>query len=433
MNTINPKYSYKFVIAFFIILSVYLIWITAKFSSNVAFSDQIDIFFGYLTNQNLTSLFLQQHGPHRQGFGTALMLPTLWLSNWNFSVVSYLTALIMILSAYILIISLRISQINQVTAIACVLLVLSLGAAELLIVTPNISHSSLPVLFSLMIFWLALKNTSNLITIGFLNLIIVIFSLFTGFGIFLFLSFFIILTIRLTHQILFTNKIDQKFFLLYIFSCSVAFVSVFIFFDGYSKATAEGCAPSAIDNIWEVLVYSLSVASVSLGGSKLGLFSMPVGLFAVIGLFVISYVSTKRLIYSDDRSAAGVLLLVLFSLFFIFSTALGRHCLGDNSAFSQRYYPITSIGLVGALIGFNKWYRNYFYSLMNKILSIIVILLSISLVFPSGYNLILQYNGHKNNFILCLKNIGSVKDCNEKFFIYPDYKRLDAFLHLISR
>ena len=438
MTSANQSRLYKIVWVVFFIVSAYLMWAVNKFNSNLAFSDQIDIFYGYLTKQDLLTLFLQQHGPHRQGIGAIIMLPALWLANWNFSVISYITCLIMILSAYFLILTLRAYQTNPITAIACILVILSLGTAELLTVTPNISHSTLPILFSLIIFWLNTKSPLTSTTTEIVVLTLAIGALFTGFGIFVFLSY---LTISFLKQRFFLREVQNnlnqpaskiKFSKISIGTYFVIGVSIMVFFINYqsSAATAEGCTATAIDNFFNVLKYSFSVASIVLGGSQFPAISSAFGFFIVLSFFLLSIFSLVKIIKNKDRVAMNCLFLILISIGFIFNVALGRHCLGADSAFSSRYYPLASIGLIGVLVALDHFCRKY-YPWVPKILSVVVIALTLAVVFPLGLKLMSQYHEHKNNFIACMLNNDSLRFCNDLFKIYPYSDRLESFYELL--
>jgi hypothetical protein len=438
MTSANQSKLYKIVWVVFFIVSAYLIWTVSKFNNDLAFSDQIDIFYGYLTKQDLLTLFLQQHGPHRQGVGAILMLPALWLANWNFSVISYITCLIMILSAYVLILTLRVYQTNPITAIACVLLILSLGAAELLTVTPNISHSTLPILFSLIILWLNAKSPITSTATGIAILTLAIGALFTGFGIFVFLSYLTVFFLKqqflireVQHDL---NQPSSKiiFSKISIGTYFVIGVSIMIFFINYqsSAATAEGCTTTAIDNFFNVLKYSFSVASIILGGSQFPTISRAFGFFIVLSFILLSIFCLVRVIKNKDKMAMNCLFLILISIGFIFNVAIGRHCLGADSAFASRYYPLSSLGLIGVLVALDHFCRNS-YPWFPKILSAVVIALTLAVVFPLGLKLMNQYHEHKNNFIVCMLNNESVKFCNDLFKIYPDSDRLESFYELV--
>lgn len=403
-----------------------------ELSSNLAFSDQIDIFFGYLNNQDSLTLFFQQHGPVRQGLGAIVMSYALSLANWNFSIISYITVAVMILSAYFLLLSIRSHQISWITKIASISIVLSLGAGELMTVTPNISHSSLPVLFSFIIIYSIIENKFISKTNHIVIIICVILSLFTGFGIFVFFAYLIVFSMMMLNRFLFGTENLRKLAINYAGICIIMAISVSIFFMNYSITTAKGCADSAIYNIWSILVYSFNVTSVVYGGSKLGALSTPIGFFQIVLFAIISIVCTFRIIKNGDVFAACVLLLMLVSMAFIFNIAVGRYCLGDGSAFASRYYPLSSLGVIGMLLAIDRYFQNSF-TLIIKVLSTCIVILNLSVVFPVGMDLMQSFYSHKNNFIQCMKKPDSLKFCNERYIIYPpSVDRLQFFFNMVQ-
>lgn len=430
-NFINYLKFNNLVWIVFFVLSSYLIWVVGSMSSNLPFSDQIDIFFGYLKNQDAVTLFLQQHGPHRQGLGAIVMSHTLSLMNWNFSVISYITAVAMILSAYIFMLSNERYSISWIVRIAIISLLLSLGSGELLTVTPNISHSSLPILFSFIIFYLIIKGGAVSEKKQIIIVLVAVVSLFTGFGVFLFLAYLAVLTLMLLNQLFFRGESSIKIIVCYVVIYIVMALSASIFFMNYSSSTAEGCAPSAIHNLWNVLIYSFNVTSIIYGGSNLGGLSAPIGFFQVLLFAVISVVCAFRLVKTGDGFAAGVLVLTLVSMSFILNVAVGRHCLGGDSAFASRYYPLSSLGVIGVLLAIDRYLQGTF-SLISKVLATSVFVLNISIVFPSGMNLMQGFYSHKNNFLLCMKDSRSLNLCNELYNLYPNSERLQIFSDLVQ-
>ncbi len=364
------------------------------------------------------------------------MLPALWLTNWNFSAISHITVLIMILSAYFLILALRTYNTNFITAIACVSLILSLGVAELLTVTPNISHSTLPILLALIIFWLISKSPITTTATKIAILILSIGALFTGFGIFVFLSY---LTVLFLKQLFFLHESQHglnksgfkiKFPKISIGIYLIIGLCIITFFINYKSSTAEGCAPTAINNLFNVLKYTFSVASMTLGGSEFQTISTAIGSSIVFAFFFISIICLLKVIKNNNKMAINLLFLILISIGFVFNVAIGRHCLGTDSAFASRYYPLSTLGVIGVLIGFDQFCRNYF-PWFPKVLSAVVILLTLAVVFPAGLKLMSQFHGHKNNFMICIQSNESVKFCNDLYNIYPNSDRLESFFQLV--
>lgn len=420
--------SKALVLLVFIMSIAYLLFQVSDYAYDLVFSDQIDLFMGYMREGNLNALFLQQHGPHRQGVGAIMMLSALELANWDMRVLSYLTVLIMAVSTFFLILAAWLKSIPLLPSIAIVVLSLSLGSIELLTVTPNISHSALPVLFSCMLLWVMLKYGLTGTWSNIVILLIVVLSLFTGFGIFLFFSYFLVLTVKLISDFVRKEKFSKKYLSIIMLSYALLIASLTVFFMGYSFSRGEGCAGTALLNIGDVLKYSFAVASIPLGGSSLGDFSVPVGFLVILMFSVTAFIALWKLITLGDVTSFALLVLILASGSFVINVAIGRHCLGIDSAYASRYYQLSTLGIFGSLLLLSVWCRKR-SSIIVHIVSIVLIGATLAFVNPRMGHLAENFYRHKNNFALCVEQENSIYDCNEKFSIYPpDGNRLGSLI-----
>lgn len=418
----------------FVLCVTYLLVQVNNQAYNLVFSDQIDLFMGYLQKEGLASLFLQQHGPHRQGVGALVMLPVLEFANWDVRSLSYLTVLIMALGAAFIILAMLKKSIHLIPSVALIILSLSFGSAELITVTPNISHSALPVFFASLLFWLLLRDRMDGAWLNITILLVVTLSLFTGFGIFLFFSYVLVFSVQVIGERLQKENKDQTKIIIILSTYALCAISLAVFFSNYDipRANPEGCLVAPLSNLGDVLRFSFAVASIPLGGAKLGALAVPVGfivmcLFSAIGLFALN-----KLFRHGDRTSFAVLVLILASGAFVINAAIGRHCLGIDSAYTSRYYQLATLGVIGSLFALDIWFRDKF-SVVIKVVSVFIIGITLLSVNPSMKDVSRHFYGHKNNFALCLDGGGSVYDCNARFTIYPpDSGRLDYLLSMIN-
>ena len=416
----------------FLVCTFYLLLQVKLLAYNLVFSDQIDLFFGYLQNKNLITLFFQQHGPHRQGLGSLVMFPILKLANWDIRALSYLTFLVMIVSVLFWILSLRIKKIPLIPAIAIIVLSLSLGSVELLTITPNISHSALPILFSSLLFWLVLKYRFIGLWPNLASLIVLIFSLFTGFGIFLFFSYFVVFCIK-ELSIFSQKKLQHDSIVATLSTCIVFVFSLVIFFIDYNYSKGEGCSASALSNIGQVLRYVFAVTSIPFGGSRLGAIAIPVGFLVICMMSVIAFIATRNVITKKDITSFALLVMIMTSVGFVINVAIGRHCLGIDSAYASRYYQIASLGVIASIFALSDWCRGKF-SYVISTMTVILILVTFLVINPSMKQMGEDFFGLKKNFNSCLDSGGSLHDCNIKFKIYPpDDQRLGSILAMIKK
>jgi hypothetical protein len=417
----------------FVLSISYLLFQVNAQAYNLVFSDQIDLFMGYLQKENLLTLFFQQHGPHRQGMGAILMLPVLKFANWDMRALSYLTTLIMVLGTCFLFLSMRYKKILLLPSMAIIIMSLSLGSEELLTVTPNISHSALPFFFSCAIFWLILRYRLIGLWPNAAILIIVILSLFTGFGIFIFFSYFLVFSLHLAGDLIKKAKMSGGSIALIVATYVLLIVSLVLFFINYSFSKGEGCSATALSNMSDVVKYAFAVASIPLGGSNLGVYAVPIGFTVISVLSVTGLLALRNLLSHRDMTSFALLVVILASGGFVINVAIGRHCLGIDSAYASRYYQFTTLGILGTLFALGIWCREISSILVNT-LAIILIGVTLIYVNPTMKRMGTDFYGHKNNFVLCIQRGESVHECNAKFTIYPaDEKRLDSLLSMIKQ
>jgi hypothetical protein len=201
----------------------------------------------------------------------------------------------------------------------------------------------------------------------------------------------------------------------------------------YNFSKGEGCSATAFSNISDVVRYSFAVASIPLGGSKLGILAVPVG-FTVITMFsVTGLIALRKLFSHRDITSFALLVIILASGAFVINVAIGRHCLGIDSAYASRYYQFTTLGILGSLFALGLWCSERCSILINAV-SIILIGVTLLSVNPAMRSMGSDFYGHKNNFALCIEHGESVHDCNARFTIYPaDEKRLVSLLSMIKK
>ena len=86
------------------------------------------------------------------------MLPLMQAFGWDVSYLAYITVLIMFVGVVLILLTLRGVKANLIPTVAIMFILLSPGAIELITVTPNISHSALPLMLTAFIFWQIVKD-----------------------------------------------------------------------------------------------------------------------------------------------------------------------------------------------------------------------------------------------------------------------------------
>lgn len=172
-----------FVFLFFFTLSLEWMWFVRRYSTNILFSDQWDLYDAIFYEKGLVALFLKQHGPHRQGVGGVFSGIIMELTQWDTVFQSYSIALLLVLACFFFLV-LKVKAFGKLTVFDSIvsLICLSLQQFETITLTPNSAHSVFPFLMlALLLMTLCYERTIfNGALVGVLGVLLT----FTGFGIF---------------------------------------------------------------------------------------------------------------------------------------------------------------------------------------------------------------------------------------------------------
>lgn len=411
--------------------SIYLVFFSLMFfigitqASNIPFSDQVDLFYDYFS-KDILELFMQQHGPHRQGLGILIMYPILKYFDYNFKYLSYLTILILMINTFLILKISSLFDANILNKIALIVVTLSLGQIELITITPNISHSVLPIMICYLLFYiLIIKKNSNIE--DYFNILLAGFPLllFTGFG-------FIISIVNLFLILISPFLKIKRNLWIYFFNLLLLIIIIIIFFYKYSLSKGEGCLSngSFINSLTIYLEYVCRVASIPLGGGNLGKLSPIIGLILILSYAIMPIYLILKLSIENYKIYIILTILFLSCLIFSLSVGTGRFCLGLESAYASRYYPFSSLGIVGIILYISKFNN---FKLFSKVTITLIIFLNVTLVYPNAFKVSIDFFNRKQAFIECIKT-SKISECNEKYVIYPpNSERLENFLKLLNR
>ena len=183
-TSIQQNLIILFIVFLFIILARRLYQLVDDYSVNIIFWDQFDFMTPFFLKQNAWTMFTWQHGPHRQGLGELITWVVVQLSGWNTRAESFMILGVLLLCLLsVLWLKRKITGRFQLIDLIIPFIVLNQYQWEQLVVTPNVSHSVLPLLliFLYSLSWLIPNQPWRYATILFLNFLL----LFTGFGLFM--------------------------------------------------------------------------------------------------------------------------------------------------------------------------------------------------------------------------------------------------------
>ncbi|HPM43749.1 MAG TPA: hypothetical protein PLV52_07945, partial [Candidatus Omnitrophota bacterium] len=145
------------------------------------FWDQWDFFDAFFGKNSIWDIFAWQHGPHRQGLGLILTKAIGQLSGWN-TRIECLTIGGLVFIAMCLAIALKKRLLGRISwaDVVIALIFLTPVQSEIFAMTPNMSHSAIPLM---LIVLYAMAWTIDRLSIRYISVLSLNFLLiFTGFG-----------------------------------------------------------------------------------------------------------------------------------------------------------------------------------------------------------------------------------------------------------
>lgn len=169
------------ILLFVIVIARWWMYVN-RYSVNILFWDQWDLYDAFFYKHNLWDIFSWQHGPHRQGIGFIITKILADLSGWNTRLECFAIGAAMFLAMCLAILLKRrlTSGISWVDA-SIALIFLTPVQSEMFTMVPNLSYSAMPILL-LMIYSIAWTISRTMLRYT-LVLILNFLLTFTGFGI----------------------------------------------------------------------------------------------------------------------------------------------------------------------------------------------------------------------------------------------------------
>ena len=392
------------------------------YSVNIIFWDQFDFMTPFFLKQNAWTMFTWQHGPHRQGLGELLTWVVVQLSGWNTRAESYMIFGVLLVSLLmVLLVKRKLIGHFQLVDLIIPIIVLNKYQWEQFIVTPNVSHSVLPLLliFLYIFSWLISSRTWRYILVLFINFLL----LFTGFGLFM---GFITVAVFGFELITAIRQHKKSLMIFSVIGFSGAIYSLYLFSCGYTFSPAVACFGFQWDYILQYPVYvGLMLAKfIGFNNSINPYLSIVAGLL-ILAAFIAALGWNLRAYLLDplnpDQTRKIISILLGFSLVFAAFTSVGRICLGLKQAQSSRYMTLLIPGFIGLLLTISQ-------IRIPKITIALSVLLAFSLVktiLPfdkSEQDSIVNFYEGKTKWKECYLLTGDYPICNERtgFNIYPD-------------
>jgi hypothetical protein len=327
------------VTAVFVLLVVRLAVFIDRYTVNIIYWDQWDFLQGLFDSADPWTLFRWQHGPQRQGLGNLIVAILYPATDWNGRADAAASAVVMVLAGLTALWLLKRLFGTLILWDAVVpLLFLTTSSAETYVVAPNLAHGPLPVLF-VVAYALALTIHSHplrCLAIVALNF----FSVNTGFTLLLGGITPVILLLFAC-----SPRLTARERAIYAGGVAASMATVALFLYGFALRPAADCFQFPHTRPWEYMPYAGLVLSrpfgVVVAGHLLIGSLVATGTAGFVGYVLFQLIRAGR----DSIFWLVASCLAGFALLFAVSTAVGRVCLGFDSAMATRYIPYIVPGI----------------------------------------------------------------------------------------
>lgn len=313
-----------------------------KNAVNLLFWDQWDFYTPLFEGSSAWTIFRWQHGPHRQGIGFLLDSWLATYSRWDTRIESLAIAATMFAAmCAALLLKKRLFGSITFSDLAIPPLFLTLGHYEMLIGPSNPSHGSMPVLLLMLycLAWTVRRPAGKYLLILLLNFLLI----YTGFGLFAGIITIVLLAAECAFAARPHSKLRWPMTALVI-----SLVSFGTFFIGYTHRPAVECFqfphPDLLGYPWYaalILANFVHVQGVHLWPSVVGVLLLMLFVWPLL----VHAVTSWRSALSDSLSLV-IVVFSSFSLLFIATAAVGRVCLGMDTAIASRYVPYVIPGFL---------------------------------------------------------------------------------------
>ena len=327
----------------FLFLAARLAYFLNRYTVNLIYWDQWDFLHGLFDGADAWTLFRWQHGPQRQGLGNLISAVLYPATSWDGRTDAVVSAVAMGLAALAALwLVKRLCGALRPWDVVVPLLFLTTTNAESYVVAPNSAHGPIPALL-LVAYALALtvqSHSKRCVLLVILNF----FAVNTGFTLLLGGVTPVLLLLFACAPGLSTRART-----VYATGIATSLGTLGLFFHGFIPHSATECFRFPHPRVWEYVPYTGFVLARPFGleaGETSSQLLIGTGVAFAVAIFAI-YAAFRVLRVSGDSTLWLVTCaLVGFALLFASSSAVGRICLGFQSANASRYIPYMLPGLL---------------------------------------------------------------------------------------
>jgi hypothetical protein len=353
LRQIAWRYSAVLVWAVAALLTCRFYSVVTTYAVNLFFFDEWDIYEGLFHGSPSWRLFLQQHGPHRQGLGVLIVAWLLREANWDSRVQAYAigAAIVVAMALAIHLKTIVLGRLGFFDIIVPVIF-LGLGQWEVLLSAPGPSAQAFPLLLVVAYCWawVQKKEALRYTAIVALNFLLI----YTGYGIFVALITLVLLALDCYQRRKAADDNVIAPFLAWIASA----VSLASFFYGYTFNPAADCYHFPYRNpaayFWFMGLMFAKFLGIKHGVVLPALLGIAILIVLMAVLALNFWLVSKRGI--AQHGSLLVVILTGYSLIYAAAAAVGRVCLGMEAAGFSRNLTLLIPGFLGI----------YFHLLMSR-------------------------------------------------------------------
>ncbi len=343
-------YGAMLVWAVALVLAFRFYWVVSRFSVNLFFFDEWDIYEGLFRAWHWWQFFVEEHGPHRQGVGVTVVVWLLRATHWDSRVQAYAIAAA-IVTAMLSALALKTSLYGrlQFSDVIIPILFLGLGQWEVLLSAPGPSAQAFPLLLLMLYCVMWRRNGlwpryTGIVLINFL-------MIYTGYGIFV-----SVITLLLLAVDCWKAKNERAARVAPLAALMASTLALASFFHGYKFNPAADCFQFPFHDLAAYPLFMGMMLARFLGIKHGTAEPAIIGLVA-LGLLVAAGLRSLWTLLKDTDSDSRIsFILTAFTLIYAAAAAVGRVCMGMQAAASSRNITLLIPGFLGI----------YFYLLNRK-------------------------------------------------------------------
>lgn len=314
---------------------------------NVLFGDQWDFLLPVFRGEGAWAMFLQQHGPHRQGAGGWIQWLIYSVTDWDVRAEAWIGIVLLAIAAATAVgLAVRIRGRLAWWDAALVLIILSPLHWEMLLLAPNLAHSVLPLCLTLLLAHAWLTASAKL-RLGLLATAGVLCT-FTGFAFCASVAAVIVASASML-----ACRADRRA-AGGIFAVIAAGLAVF--FVGYHWAPAIPGWRFPVPDWWNYGTFGAYMEATLVGLREKTPLALLVGGACGLATLAVWTTSLWQIAHGGaNRRTLVAALLTGTSLVYIALTAVGRLPASVEAAFMWRYTTLTMTGALGVILFLAPW------------------------------------------------------------------------------